>query len=160
MMHVSFHGHRGKPITVAVIFPDNSESITLRCPEQGEVTLYTHDRDSLRMVAAAFPLALNCVLHFADETVTDQARILRWITGDNEQTGDPTQHPRMSTVHAVPELPPLLPCNDCGAQWQGKTLLRGPDRTETGAWVACCGTCGFDCDRHQPVIWQDGEAAQ
>jgi hypothetical protein len=64
----------------------------------------------------------------------------------------------MSTAEATSW--PVQPCRDCGAQWHRGLLMRGPDRTETGAWVACCGTCGFDCDRHQPVIWQDGEAAQ
>jgi hypothetical protein len=162
MMHVSFHGHRGNPITVAVIFPSNSQSITLRCPEQGEVTLYTHDRDSLRMVAAAFPLARNCRMELENETVTDQARIVRWIAGDDEQADDPTQHPRMSTAESVeqPELPPLGPCEDCGCQWSGNTLLRGPDVHETGGTILSCATCGYSADHHQPVIWEDGEAAQ
>jgi len=158
MLHISFHGRLDKPISVAVIYPSNSESITLRCPEQGEVTLYTHDRDSLRMVAAAFPLANDCRMELGDETVTDQARIVRWIAGDDEQPADPTQHPRMAMAEGVSW--PLQPCKDCGAQWHDGVLMRGPDRHETGGQVISCTTCGYDADRHQPVIWPDGEAAE
>jgi hypothetical protein len=159
-MHVSMHANPDRSIVVEAIDPSNSERVTLRDPQGSTMTMFLHSRDALRMIAGALPLAPDCSLYLGNARIEDQARILRWIAGEGEQTEDPTQHPRMSTVHAVPELPPLSPCNDCGAQWQDKTLLRGPDRTKTGAWVACCGTCGYDADRHQPVIWQDGEAAQ
>lgn len=51
-------------------------------------------------------------------------------------------------------------CTDCGAQWHGETLLWAPGEQRNGGRVLVCDTCGFNADRHQPVIWEDGEAAE
>jgi len=81
-MQTMMHAKADRPLKVAAIYPDNSQSVTLRDPDGNSIVLFTHDADSCRMVAAAFPLTGDCQLILDDEPITDPKRILAWIKGE------------------------------------------------------------------------------
>jgi hypothetical protein len=159
-MHVSIHADPDRSIVVESIDPSNSERVTLREPSGSTTTLFLHSRDALRMIAAALPLAPDCSLYLGNARIEDQDRILRWIAGDNEQSADPTLHPRKSTAQAEQRVTGAAQtCAGCGSVWHGRTLFYPPKEHEAGR-VVSCGDCGYDQQKHAPVIWRDGAAAE